>query len=287
LFTEVNPDIRKEKIYSHDIVQEYLDVTNKNAIELINCRRFDQTSSVWISERHQHEDVELIYFLEGRASIDSLNGEVLVRLYDVLIHPQNVPHKEKINLNEKQEIINLFFRVPGTTNLKKSFVIRDDDGKIRWICKNLHQIYHEEIASKDVILKHLTNLLWLFLSLKQHRFLDNKTDTMSKLLDYIHENYMTDIGVPELAKAGNISPSYLHRIFKDKLGLSPIQYILKLRLEMAKRLIGSGTSISDVASLTGFKNQKYFSSVFKKFFKISPSQYKTKETKAYDQFPLS
>lgn len=60
---------------------------------------------------------------------------------------------------------------------------------------------------------------------------------------------------------------------KSFTGKSPQDFIRVIRLERAAVLLRSGHSVTDAATLTGFENPKYFSTVFKKYFGVSPSKY--------------
>ncbi len=60
---------------------------------------------------------------------------------------------------------------------------------------------------------------------------------------------------------------------KSYTGKSPQDFIRIIRLERAAAMLRSGRNVTDVAALTGFENPKYFSTVFKKYFGVSPSKY--------------
>jgi AraC-like DNA-binding protein len=60
---------------------------------------------------------------------------------------------------------------------------------------------------------------------------------------------------------------------KTYTGKSPQDFIRVIRLERAATLLRNGQSVTDTATLAGFENAKYFSTVFKKYFGVSPSKY--------------
>ena len=61
---------------------------------------------------------------------------------------------------------------------------------------------------------------------------------------------------------------------KSYTGKSPQDFIRVIRLERAAVLLRNGSTVTDTASLTGFDNPKYFSTVFKKYFGVTPSKYR-------------
>ena len=98
---------------------------------------------------------------------------------------------------------------------------------------------------------------------------------LSPALDYIHQNYTYDnINIASLAEMCGISETYFRRIFNKIYGLSPIKYINSLKISRAKDLIASGMyTISEIAELSGFHDESYFSREFKKATGSSPSEY--------------
>ena len=101
-------------------------------------------------------------------------------------------------------------------------------------------------------------------------------DGIRPSIDFIHSNYSSPtLTAQQIARASYVSDSYLRRVFKAHLGVSPWQYVLRLRIDKAKKLIIAGYhSISEIAQMCGFNDTKYFSSEFKRLVGISPSKYK-------------
>ena len=100
-------------------------------------------------------------------------------------------------------------------------------------------------------------------------------------LEYINSNLASPtLSVRDTAKEIGVSEVYLRRIFNSSLGLSPKEYIMKSRIDMAKELIEGGFySVFECAVLCGFPDPKYFATAFKRLTGISPSRYK-EENKA-------
>lgn len=92
---------------------------------------------------------------------------------------------------------------------------------------------------------------------------------------YYDKKYLT---MEDVANKCNISQVYFRRLFKEEYGMSPLKYINHLRIKRAKKLLESGYyQVSEVASLSGFEDVKYFSTAFKKSVGISPNAYLKKE----------
>ena len=91
--------------------------------------------------------------------------------------------------------------------------------------------------------------------------------------DYINPN----ISINELADSIGVSDTYFRRIFEKCVGEKPLNYLNRLRIDHARELLQSGFyNVESVAEMCGFRDPKYFSTVFRRIRGISPSEYKKK-----------
>lgn len=108
--------------------------------------------------------------------------------------------------------------------------------------------------------------------------LQKSSSLIATVKKYIEKHYMERIGRDEIAAAVFIAPSYLSKKFREETGQSLREYINILRIEEAKRLMRTTKlSLTDIALQVGFDNIPYFSTVFKKYCGISPSEWKDGE----------
>ena len=92
---------------------------------------------------------------------------------------------------------------------------------------------------------------------------------------YIAENIDKRFGISDICDYIGYSKSTLLGAFKKKYGKTVNDYVTELRLERAKNLLSeSGRTICEVAGLSGFNDQSYFSKVFSKKYGISPTEYR-------------
>lgn len=108
--------------------------------------------------------------------------------------------------------------------------------------------------------------------------LDLKTQNYSVLVQsiiyIINQDYAKDITVSSIAKELNISESYLVSRFRKEIGETPLQYLQKIRLEQASRILASSqASIRDVSDSVGIPDSNYFVKLFKKQYGMTPSKY--------------
>lgn len=98
---------------------------------------------------------------------------------------------------------------------------------------------------------------------------------MRRLIEFIEENLDRDLSLEAMAGEIVVSPLYLPRVFKAAFGQSPHQYVLRRRIERARKLlIGTDLPIVDVALSTGFSSQSHLSNWFLRLVGISPAEYR-------------
>jgi two-component system response regulator YesN len=73
----------------------------------------------------------------------------------------------------------------------------------------------------------------------------------------------------------NVSPSYFSSIFRQKTGVTFVEYLTRLRMEKAKELLlCSDCSSTEIGYTVGYKDPHYFSSLFKKMYGCTPKEYR-------------
>lgn len=94
-------------------------------------------------------------------------------------------------------------------------------------------------------------------------------------IDYIYDNLHSDISLDALCACCSLSRSYLSRLFHKEVGVTVAQYIAEKRIDAAKNLLEfSDFSVSDISNYLCFSSESHFISVFKKFAKMTPREYK-------------
>jgi two-component system, response regulator YesN len=100
-------------------------------------------------------------------------------------------------------------------------------------------------------------------------------DLIAKVIEHLKKNYREDISLNDLSGLFYVSPSYLSRRFKEKTGLSFVEYLEEIRLQKAEEyLTASSIKITEIAEQVGYLDPNYFSKVFKRKFRLSPSDYR-------------
>ena len=103
---------------------------------------------------------------------------------------------------------------------------------------------------------------------------DSARDFVDKATRLIVENLSdSSFSIDRLCREMAMSRTLFYVKLKSYTGKSPQDFIRIIRLERAAALLRSGRSVAEVSALAGFENPKYFSTVFKKYFGMSPSKY--------------
>ena len=91
--------------------------------------------------------------------------------------------------------------------------------------------------------------------------------------EFIDANFTNTISVGDIAKESAMSEFHFFRLFKQTFGLSPMQYMLRAKINLSKELLSKSCLVSNVAEICGFGDVFAFSKSFKKNVGISPSAF--------------
>lgn len=98
------------------------------------------------------------------------------------------------------------------------------------------------------------------------------------VLEYIRKNLHHPITIHELADIAKLNPTYFSNLFSQYMGISPIPYINKRRVEEAQKLLlSTRQTLYQIAQTVGFSDEYYFSRVFKKTVGIAPDHYRKQD----------
>ncbi len=102
---------------------------------------------------------------------------------------------------------------------------------------------------------------------------------VKKVMEYIEVNLKGKITLEKLASVANLSPTYFHKVFTDTLGITPTDYIIKVRLDKAKELlVKTNMPVYEVALECGYENIPYFSYAFKSRLNIAPVEFRKRHS---------
>ncbi len=98
---------------------------------------------------------------------------------------------------------------------------------------------------------------------------------VEQAVDYIHQHYQEDLALDDVSRAVNISSYYFSKVFKEKIGVTFVEYLTNLRMEQAKKLLENpDNSVRDVCFAVGYQDPNYFSRTFKRMTGVTPTEYR-------------
>lgn len=144
------------------------------------------------------------------------------------------------------------------------------------LMKKLESVYKKN-DSKSLFMTH--SIMSTIFSLFYSSSTLNSSD-FNKILPavtYIEKNYKNPITLKELSSLTHYSPEYFSLLFKKLFNVSPIHFLIRKRINEAKRLlILTPLPIADIAKQVGFDDQLYFSRIFLQYTHTSPSDFRKK-----------
>lgn len=246
---------------------------------------------------HWHEQIELLYFIEGKTVVECNSVPIDVKLGDLIVLNSNDFHRVQNGLNTAKyyciiidtsllqgsptDACEVKYIDPITKNLImfKNKICNDSeviDCVEKIINENENRYIGFELSIKSYIYKLLVVLLRKYIDkILTPKEYDIKVRNLGKLncvLRYIEDNYTEKITIEQLADMICVSNYYFCHLFKQVTGKTLSEYINGVRVNAAEVLLKtSDMNITEVALAVGFNDINYFSRVFKKYKKYPPS----------------
>ena len=114
--------------------------------------------------------------------------------------------------------------------------------------------------------------------MKRARAREEATDErIRRILDYVRLNISRPISIEELSDCACLTKSYLIRSFRRTMGITPIQYVLRQKIQHAQSLLlGTNDSVASIALAVGFPDASYFTRLFHRQLGFTPIEYRKK-----------
>jgi len=245
-----------------------------------------------------HEQLEIIYFLEGVTALVVKDKTYMCGVGDIaVINPYELHTLYRSAGNPRYHCVmidSLIYRAENDiTNEKyvepldsRSVVFHNliSDDEIAACLKKIVREMEEkqpayELAVKAQVFSILTALNRRFvckeLSRKEDERMKKQFSVIEKSIDYIRAHIGEDISLAAIADSLSLSEYHFSRTFKKFTGLTVFEYIEKLRMEKAKSLLkGTDDSVSVISDKCGYNDPSYFSKIFKNTVGKTPKQYR-------------
>jgi AraC-type DNA-binding domain-containing proteins len=246
---------------------------------------------------HWHEYIEFIYILDGEAEVKIGEEMVFAGAGEMVIINSGEIHR--ILAGERDlsyHCLTATFELcaklgfPADEIKLKSKLPVDDT--IRKFVTDIEKEYADKRLGFVAYANSLFSLLFIYLcrTCSEEALKNNvnnkkalaKTRVVKNAINYIHNHISENITTSDICRDTFVSISHLCHCFKEAIGLTPVEYINKLRCELAKSMLSKSTySIHVVSEMLGFQSLSYFNRQYKKNCGYAPS--KTKRTNNMNQ----
>ncbi|RDU22176.1 AraC family transcriptional regulator [Anaerosacchariphilus polymeriproducens] len=184
------------------------------------------------------------------------------------------------NLTEPKEQAPIY-----QADLNRQHIIHLSVPDAKQVQKMLETMRNEQIeqgfAFQQVKQDYLNLILIIISRARLRQFADSKDlesprrDIITDCQRFIENNLAEHIDFTEYARIHNISPGYFRSVFKTETGLTPVEYLNRLRIVRAIEFLKDETlSMSDVSSAVGIYDANYFSRLFRKIIGYSPREFR-------------
>lgn len=223
---------------------------------------------------HRHPDSwEISLQLEGEMAVTIGENCYTVQKNDIRVVPPGLTH-EGVSSERCADL----FLVAENLDFPDVIITHDYDGNILKLMEILNQVTTEREKNYEEIADCLTETICAYI--KRYREAEYQYDFTVEFKNLLYENVANaefDVG-EEIGRIG-FNPDYFRKCFKKDFKKTPLEYLIGLRMNLAKKLLRQipFQGVESVANQCGFKDIYYFSKAFKKYVGISPSEYRKKE----------
>ncbi|MBO5308736.1 MAG: helix-turn-helix domain-containing protein [Lentisphaeria bacterium] len=252
---------------------------------------------------HCHDFHEMVYVFSGKGKHVTEQGSYDIGPGDLFIVPPL--HGHSYEDRENMQLVNIMFdlqRLPYPAGLLKddphfrAFFLPDevisDDFRIRnklslagndqkLIESQIHDMLNEYTQNRPArIARLIARLSDLFVDIIRFCATERYACTrdlvlLQNILQYMADNCSQQLTIPALARKFGLSQKNLERLFLQSVQMSPVSYLIDLRLRTAaEMLLGKSSTVSEIAFHCGFSDSNYFTKLFRKKYGVPPRTYR-------------
>lgn len=278
-----------DNTFFSDMVRQDLNPT------ILYCSR---VKDAHITASHSHPNIEIAYILSGTGCYQVEERVYEVKQGDLLICNPGIVHRSIVTdpadctLEFVAGFTDVFFQ-----GMPDNQVVLPDGGHLLTLSNEAKREFSrccyeilEENASTEPGRYYMIQAQMIRMLVLIYRAISEKSEpemvgltfesysrsyVVKKILHYLNDNYAQKISLDQIAHNMYLSPVYISKIFKEKTGDSPINYLIRIRLARAKELLDKDAgNIKAIAAQVGYDDVYHFSKLFKKYYGVSPMNYR-------------
>ena len=228
---------------------------------------------------HCHDHWEISYYFQGSGISTVGDREIPFQHGVIICQPPEIPHAEYAEHGYR----NIYFTIGTMDGLadKVQIFVDNETRIVHSLLMQTHTEFHMRRKNWRSISESLLQSAYQYMiSFSQERSVNPYVEQLQHLLVSNLSN--RSLSMDEIMQEIPLSKDYARRLFIRETGKTPTEYLSEKRIQYARQLIGmrktgSGTSIREIAALSGFDDPYYFSRVFRKITGKSPSEWRLDE----------
>lgn len=256
---------------------------------------------------HWHEELQFTIVMEGKLKIRVNTQEYYLQKGEAIFINRNMLHITTdltndgvyVSLNFPDKLLCFFAGsrmeqndvYPFTVNgMPMAKILRQDEAWQREVIEILSgtvdSLKKDRMNGNEYMISMNLTKMWYLMVLHMRKELIaptkgdvRKQNRMRVMLSYIHEKYMEDLRLADIAETAGVSAGECCRCFRQVIGKSPNQYLLEYRVARSKEyLTTTELSVTEVAFAVGFNDSSNFIHYFKKLQGITPVEYRKEKS---------
>lgn len=230
----------------------------------------------------------IMLVLDGVLHVEQYGRHYKLKKGECILMKLTDRHKYYSDKQRTAKVFWLHFRGQGTDAVimqagkysKLPILLNDSDNRI---CSMLTEIFSVTKEQKSGFEADVSPLIYSVVNfvmsgVLKELLISPKTpagETVHTVRGYIDEHICEELNLDTLAKAAGINKYHLCRLFKSQLGISPMNYVTRRKVEYSKKILEDSTcNITSISNMLSFADQSHFSKSFKAMTGLSPSQYR-------------
>lgn len=237
--------------------------------------------------KHWHNPVEIFLVLEGEIDFYINSSYYPLAKGQFILVNSNEIH----SIEAPRENFTIVLQIPSETFKEYSeeelilfkSTRYEKDSELIGLIRTMYRTYAEKQYGYELeVRSDYYRLLYILITKYKEKEIDRervkqnqKLKKLSKITNYIQDNYKEDLTLESVAAVFGFSPTYLSRIFQKYANINYKTYLLNIRVEYGfKELVNTELSINEIAENNGFPDSRSFSKAFVKRFGILPGKYR-------------
>lgn len=232
------------------------------------------------------KDYQLLYIASGKAHFEFNGVEQTVAAGNMVLYFPGEPQEYAYYAPDKTDVYWVHFTGSAVEEILREYEICSGEHVFytgtspdyQWLFRQMIQELQLCKPRYEELLSLLLRHVFLLINRNLHEAGSANSNIQREAERAIHhfrEHYSEPISIQEYAQSRHISTCWFIRSFKQVVGMTPMQYILSVRMANAQSLLEfTEYNVNEIASIVGYDNPLYFSRLFKKQTGMSPMEYR-------------